>query len=187
MRDIFRGMIAVGGLATLAPAPAQAQHAGHAGQSPYVGSETRAIKALSAEEVQALRAGEGMGLALAAELNGVPGPRHVLELAQALELTPLQRAEVEAVQGAMQEEARRLGAAILAAEEHLDRMFASGHATSDEVGRATAEIGRLQGELRSVHLEAHLVVTRVLTREQITAYPRLRGYGGGHGGKASDG
>lgn len=187
MRGIIWGMLAVGGVAALTPVPTQAQHAEHVGQSQYVGTETRAIKALSAEAVQALRGGDGMGLALAAELNGVPGPRHVLELAQALELTPRQRAEVEAVQGAMQEEARRLGAAILAAEEHLDRMFASGHATRDEVRRATAEIGRLQGELRSVHLEAHLVVRRLLTREQVTAYPRLRGYGGGHGGEASDG
>ena len=33
-----------------------------------------------------LRAGRGMGLALAAELNGYPGPAHVLELADKLDL-----------------------------------------------------------------------------------------------------
>lgn len=54
---------------------------------PYAGLETRQIKALSGEPVAELRAGEGMGLALAAELNGYPGPRHVLDLANQLGLT----------------------------------------------------------------------------------------------------
>lgn len=43
------------------------------------GHETRDIKALSSDEVAALLAGKGMGYAKAAELNGYPGPAHVLE------------------------------------------------------------------------------------------------------------
>jgi hypothetical protein len=43
-------------------------------QSPYAGMQTRPIKALSAEQVADLKAGRGMGLAMAAELNGYPGP-----------------------------------------------------------------------------------------------------------------
>ena len=54
--------------------------------SPYAGQEARDIKALSLEEIADLAAGRGMGLALAAELNGYPGPRHVLDLAPELGL-----------------------------------------------------------------------------------------------------
>ena len=50
--------------------------------APYAGMTTRQVKALSEQQVADLRAGRGMGLALAAELNGYPGPMHVLELAR---------------------------------------------------------------------------------------------------------
>lgn len=49
--------------------------------TPYAGQQTRTIKALSDDEIAALRNGEGMGMAKAAELNGYPGPIHVLSLA----------------------------------------------------------------------------------------------------------
>ena len=49
---------------------------------PYAGMQARAIKALSAEQIADLKAGRGLSLALAAELNGYPGPRHVLELVE---------------------------------------------------------------------------------------------------------
>jgi hypothetical protein len=60
-------------------------------QSPYSGMQTRSIKALSEQQVADLTAGRGMGLALAAELNGYPGPFHVLELADKL-IFPLSNA-----------------------------------------------------------------------------------------------
>src|SRR5262249_20157560 len=44
----------------------------------YAGRQTRAIKALSEEDIAPLLNGEGMGMAKAAELNGYPGPKHVL-------------------------------------------------------------------------------------------------------------
>jgi hypothetical protein len=40
------------------------------------------IRGLTEEEISALQQGLGMGRARAAELNGYPGPRHVLDLAQ---------------------------------------------------------------------------------------------------------
>jgi hypothetical protein len=64
-------------------------------QSPYAGMQTRPVKALSEQQVSDLRAGRGMGLALAAELNGYPGPMHVLELADRLDLSADQRAKVQ--------------------------------------------------------------------------------------------
>src|SRR5262245_64398212 len=69
--------------------PALAQH--HHERSAYAGLETRDIKALSAQQLADLQAGRGMGLAIAAELNGYPGPLHVFELADSLGLSPDQQ------------------------------------------------------------------------------------------------
>ena len=65
--------------------------------SPYAGQQTRAIKALSPEDIAALRNGAGMGMAKAAELNGYPGPAHVLALAAQLGLTKNQQQRVTAI------------------------------------------------------------------------------------------
>jgi hypothetical protein len=69
--------------------------AGAQSGQPYPRLEPRPIKALSQQQVDDLRAGRGMGLALAAELNGYPGPSHVLELGDRLDLTADQRIRVQ--------------------------------------------------------------------------------------------
>ena len=56
--------------------------------SPYVGQDTRPIKSLSADDILELRRGGGWGLAKAAELNGMPGPAHLLELKDEIPLSP---------------------------------------------------------------------------------------------------
>jgi hypothetical protein len=66
-------------------------------QSPYAGMQTRSIKALSTQQIDDLRTGRGMGLALAAELNGYPGPAHVLELSERLALSPACAATINRV------------------------------------------------------------------------------------------
>src|SRR6266478_9941548 len=68
---------------------------------PYAGLQARPIKALSAEQIADLKAGRGMSLALAAELNGYPAPRHVLELAEPLQLSAAQRARTADLMAAM--------------------------------------------------------------------------------------
>src|SRR5207244_4142384 len=82
--------IAALALAVAASQPAAAQHrhdgaSQHPGAStsvsPYAGQQRRSVKALSEQQLSDLQAGRGMGLALPAELNGYPGPSHVLELA----------------------------------------------------------------------------------------------------------
>src|SRR3954469_25358405 len=78
---------------------ASAQH------QPYAGLDARPIKALSEQQIADLRTGRGMGLALAAELNGFPGPLHVLELADQLALSAEQRAKVQDLFAAMKQEA----------------------------------------------------------------------------------
>jgi Spy/CpxP family protein refolding chaperone len=152
-------------------------------QSPYVGQELRDIKALSPQEIADYLAGKGMGLAKAAELNGYPGPAHVLELAVQLELTAEQRAKTEALQQQMQSSAVTLGKALVEEERALDQLFASRTVNATILANALARIGRLQGQLRQVHLEAHLEQTALLTPQQVARYSQLRGYGAssGHG------
>jgi hypothetical protein len=66
-------------LLTCLPLSTLAQHS-HGAQTPYAGLQNRAIKSLSDNDINELRRGGGWGLALAAELNGMPGPAHLLEL-----------------------------------------------------------------------------------------------------------
>src|ERR1700730_15628867 len=85
-------------------------------QTPYAGMQNRPIKALSEQQVADLWAGRGMGMALAAELNGYPGPSHVLELADRLELTTEQRATVQALFDSMKAQAAPLVSKLLEQE-----------------------------------------------------------------------
>ncbi|MBM3554206.1 MAG: hypothetical protein FJX47_01455 [Alphaproteobacteria bacterium] len=158
--------------------PALAQD-GHHTHQPYRGMEAREIKALSAKEVDDLKAGRGMGLALAAELNGHPGPLHVLEHAAALGLTPDQIAASRKIQSDMATKAKAIGADLIRAEHRLDQAFAQGRITEPLLAALTAEIGVLQGRLRAAHLAAHVEQRALLTEGQIAAYARLRGYAGG--------
>ena len=115
-----------------------------------------------------------MGLALAAEMNHYPGPLHVLEFAEQLRLGPDQLARVRASRGNVVSRATALGRAIVDLERQLDHAFASGTADTATVTRLTAEIARLQGELRAVHLNAHVETRAALTPDQIETYDRLR-------------
>lgn len=155
-----------------------------AGQ-PYAGQEARDIAALSESDVDDLLAGRGWGFAKPAELNGYPGPTHLLELAGPLGLDDGQLSRIEAIRLDMSREAQALGADYVAAEAALDTAFARGALADDELADLVAEAERLRSELRRVHLAAHLKVKPLLTRHQIAMYNDLRGYGGGvrsHGG-----
>jgi hypothetical protein len=144
--------------------------------SPYASWQGREIKALSPERAADLLAGRGAGYALAAELNGYPGPRHVLDLADELGLSPAQRSGVQALFDAMQAEARALGGAVVQGEASLDLMFARRHATAEALDAAVAAIAGFEGRLRAVHLRYHLETAAILGSEQIARYVALRGY-----------
>lgn len=170
---MLRTMIAVIVLTALVAGPAMAQ-----GVGPYAGEQTRAVKALSAEETRDLLEGRGMGLAKAAELNRHPGPMHILDLAESLGLSEADAAVVRRVFESMRAEARALGREIVAAEGDLDRLFAHGAADPVAVGALTAKIGALQGRLRAVHLNAHLAIRPLLASDTVARYDSLRGYAG---------
>src|SRR5215207_4787757 len=129
---------------------------------PYASLKTRAVKALSDQQIADLRAGRGMGLALAAELNGYPGPLHVLEHADALALSPAQRERTKALFETMKAEAMPLGERLIEEETALDRLFATKTAGPSSLDAATRAIGATQGELRAAHLRYHLAMMEVL-------------------------
>jgi hypothetical protein len=165
--------IAFGAVIALA-GTAWAQH-----PQPYAGLQTRSIKSLSDQQIADLEAGRGMGLALAAELNGYPGPSHVLELATELGLTEAQRARVAAQFAAMKAETIPIGARLLEEEADLNRQFASRTITPATLDAATAAIGKTQAALRAAHLKYHLATADLLTDDQTARYAVLRGYAGG--------
>jgi Spy/CpxP family protein refolding chaperone len=165
--------------AALGAGAALAQHGGHRHTQPYAGQQTRAAASLSDEDVQGFLDGRGMGLARSAELNGHPGPMHVLELAEDLKLTAEQRHAVKAAFDRMKVKAKALGEAYVKAEEAVDQAFKSGAANADEIAERVVEANRLLGEVRLSHLQAHVEITPLLTPEQRARYTELRGYTGG--------
>lgn len=171
---------------TSAPMPhdGSMRHSAPGDPTPYAGLAGREIKALSAEQVDQLLGGQGMGFALAAELNHYPGPRHALELATPLGLSAEQRAQILAIQAAMSAEAVRLGKQVVEQERELDRRFASGRIDLTELRALTGAIARRQGELRAAHLGAHLAVRALLSEGQILHYDELRGYAARPGSRA---
>lgn len=161
-----------GGLVTQGHSPALSA----ATASPYAGMEKRLVKALSDQQIADLKAGRGMSLALAAELNGYPGPLHVLEFADALRLLDNQRTRTKALLEEMKSETIPIGERIIVEETALDRLFAERRVTRTSLDAATSRIGAAQGELRAAHLRFHLAMIEVLSPAQIAHYAKLRGY-----------
>ena len=147
-----------------------------AAQAPYAGWQARSIKALSPQQIEDYLEGRGMSMALPAELNGYPGPRHVLDLADELELTPDQLAQTQSLFEDMRLKAIALGKEIVEREANLDELFASGSASDAAVHDVTEALGRLQGQLRAHHLGYHLAMRDLLEPRQVQTYQRLRGY-----------
>ena len=109
--------LTVAAVLVLVASPTMAQH------QPYAGMKSRAIKSLSEQQVSDLKAGRGMGLALVAELNGYPGPIHVLELGAQLDLSAAQQSKMKSLYDSMKAESILLGEKLIAEEAVLDRPF----------------------------------------------------------------
>jgi hypothetical protein len=149
---------------------------GAAAASPYAGEQSREIKSLSRSEIKALHQGAGMGYAKAAELNGYPGPMHVLELAGPLQLSDEQRHASEQLMTQHKATARTLGNQLVDTERSLDTAFAEKKINAQRITELTLRIGQLQASLRAEHLQTHLRQTALLQPQQIERYQSLRGY-----------
>ncbi|HEX7047426.1 MAG TPA: hypothetical protein VF275_07630 [Gammaproteobacteria bacterium] len=132
-------------------------------------------RTLSPAEVDGLLLGRGMGMAAAAEINGYPGPQHVLDLKDELDLTPDQRFATSRLIGLVQGRARALGQRIVDAERRLDADMAAGNLSSDQVRARLETIAALRAQLRFTHIHAHIEQQKILTPEQIRRYYELRG------------
>jgi hypothetical protein len=139
--------------------------------------ENREINSLSAQDIEDLRAGRGWGLALAAELNGVPGPAHLLELQEEIGLSPEQVTAMEAIFAAMQAEAQEAGERLIATEAGIEAGFRAGDLTPEALRELVDTAAAARAELRFIHLSRHLETPPLLTADQIGRYNDLRGYG----------
>lgn len=149
--------------------------------SPYVGEESNPVKYLSTKDIELLQAGSGMalgGLAKSAELNGYPGPRHVLDAHKEgqFNLSNEQEERIQNLFESMQQEAISHGTALIEAEETLDRMFQEKEISEENLKSQLEILSSIQAQLRGVHLSAHLSMMEILTDEQIQRYQEVRGY-----------
>ncbi len=157
------------------------------GLSKYAGEETRAIKSLSAADIEELERGGGWGLARAAELNGVPGPSHVLELGEELQLTPAQMEVINRIFIEMRGDAIAQGRRLIGLERVLEISFQERSVTADDLRKQLEHIAKVRADLRYTHLSAHLKVLPLLTDVQVNRYNKLRGYGAAYCDSPPDG
>jgi len=149
---------------------------GYEYKSKYIGQERREIKSLSNDDIKELRAGDGWGLAKAAELNGLPGPKHILEMKKEIELTAEQERTVVALYNDMHKEAIALGHKLIEYEKELNSRFAQRNIDEKVLDQLLTNISETYKSLRYTHLSAHLKTPGILTEAQIKKYNKLRGY-----------
>lgn len=150
----------------------------HKHGSAYSGQEAREVKSLSAEDIAELKRGGGWGLAKAAELNGVPGPAHLLDLKDEIPLDPSQVVAIEDLFQTMNRRAINQGRKLIALEKELEQHFRNRSITDGILRRVLDEIAKVRTELRYVHLSTHLQTTEILSPDQVRQYNSLRGYKG---------
>ncbi|MEH6476703.1 MAG: hypothetical protein V7727_13505 [Sneathiella sp.] len=155
---------------------AQASQIYHSQVSKYSGQEKRSIKSLSPDDISELRKGGGWGLAKAAELNGMPGPVHLLELKDKIPLSVEQVLALDKIYKAMKIKAIKQGERLITLEQELELLFRSGSVTPDTLRSTLSEISKTRMALRFTHLAAHLKSPEILSKEQIATYNEIRGY-----------
>ena len=127
-------------------------------------------------DIKELNNGGGWGLAKAAELNGVPGPVHILEMERKINLTSDQRSKIQEIYNQMKTEAVVLGKQLIHLEESLNAHFSNKTIDQELLEKIVQDIESVRAKLRVVHLSTHLQTPNILTSEQISLYNELRGY-----------
>lgn len=144
--------------------------------SAYAGEQNRSIKSLSDDDIQQLMEGRGWGLAKAAELNGIPGPAHLLEMKKAISLTDTQIEKIQQLYNDMKQQAQRLGKELIKLESELNQSFANKTINAKDLLEKLTAIEKVRRDLRYVHLATHLETPSILNPVQIARYNELRGY-----------
>ena len=170
MRVLLILALALPGFAAEASESASSHH------SKYAGQQSRAIKSLSAEDIAELRRGGGWGLAKAAELNGVPGPIHLLKMKDEIGLNDTQHSAISAIYRRMKNQAIIHGERLIDLERRLESGFRDRTITDALLRASLSAIAETKKELRYVHLAAHIETLKVLSEKQIRNYNTLRGY-----------
>lgn len=152
--------------------PAAAHHAGQPGGQ--AGHHGGSHGAMQAGEFRNLQQGRGMGMGRVAAVNGYPGPMHVLEHPEALELTDGQIERTRELVTRVKTRAPELGKQVVDAEKRLEAMIAEGSVNAARMDSLLLEIAELRAHLRSLHLTAHLDQAAVLTEAQLEKYNELR-------------
>ena len=147
-----------------------------AGTSAYAGEQNRNITSLSEQDIEALQKGEGWGLAKPAEFNGVPGPAHLLELADEIGLSQTQVEEIQKLFTDMKAQAIALGHEYIASEKAIDDYFKQGNFSDRVLREVVDQAEQARANLRFLHLSYHHKTLAVVTPEQIKQYNQLRGY-----------
>ncbi len=135
--------------------------------SPYAGLQDREIKSLSNRDIEDIRQGRGWGLALPAELNGLPGPTHLLELQAELELSSEQVAKIQTIFDEMREEAVVAGETFIEAERALSHAFRDASLDQDRLTALVNDAAEAHARLRNVHLARHLMTPAILTPDPV--------------------
>jgi Spy/CpxP family protein refolding chaperone len=180
--DIMRNRTAIGASLTLAAAvtaagllltassPSWGQHGHGAGHE----AGQQAAQVCAEEFDNVVGQGLGFGMAFAADQNDYPGPIHILELKERLKLSADQEARTQVLLHAMFAESKPKSARLLEAEAKLRRLFAQRAADDAAVRAAVAEVEHARGEVRLVHLLAHLKTRDLLTEDQRRIYHEAR-------------
>lgn len=153
----------------------------HSYHSQYVGQEDRSIKALPPKDIAGLKKGSGTpfgGMAKPAELNGIPGPKHVLDMIEAekLKVTQEQESKIRSVYKKMKSDAISKGEALIRVEKEIDDGFENRSISEEELQEKIDKGVDLYGDLRNIHLKTHLEMLSILNQEQIKKYNKVRGY-----------
>jgi len=168
MRVLTATLVTVLGLFAADSSVSWGQH-GHGHEGGH-----QAAQACAVEFDKVVGEGRGFGMAFAADQNGYPGPMHVLELKDRLKLTANQEAKAQALMHAMFSESKPKSARLLELEAKLRRLFADRTADVTAVRATVAEVERARGEVRLVHLLAHLKTRELLTEDQRRIYHETR-------------
>lgn len=131
------------------------------------------IKYLSSYQYAAYKTGDAIDMGLIAEVNGYPSPVKALALSNKLQLSTVQKNQLQALINELKRKTKEMGGFILDQEAKLNALFANEKINEGSLIYFTNKIGALQGELRNAHLKAHFQTKKILNQTQIKNYKDL--------------